>query len=172
MIRMKCPKCSRTAELPESLVDEEQRCFTCNVALQFADEKVAQGRAVARQHRYEGLIVGCFLGGAAIILIGTLGGKVGIAVTGAVGGAFLGALWGFVEGLLGGMEWSIVMLDSSWLSYWAKIIMGLGAIVGFVAGMLEWPDTAGQPGVLAAGTLGGLCLGGLLGMKWFGGTIR
>lgn len=163
-VLLKCPNCGQAAQLPDSVVDEGHRCFSCGVPLEIADQVVAHRRVAARQGQVRGLIAGALLGAVGVALVGALGGRVGFGIAAAVAGSLLGATSGFFEGLMGGTELAILMWDGSWLTYYAKACIVIGGAGGFVIGLVtELTAEHSRLGILAPATAGGLCLGGLLG---------
>lgn len=165
MILMKCPQCGKSAEAPEQFVDEGLKCYQCQVPLEIADSRVADGLKQQKLSQWLGLLIGAVVGGGGVLSAGLFGGEVGQAFAGAVAGAFLGIVVGFIEGLFSGLSWSVVMWDSGWLRYWAKFTMFVGGVVGLVLGATgELDEFYGTLAVPLGGAIGGLSFGGLIGM--------
>src|SRR5438477_6025385 len=163
MVLLKCPKCGRSAELPDDLVGEDHWCYVCHVGLEIADPTFIPRREMEWKGQLQSLVLGAMLGGCSILSIGVLGGDIGLAVATGVAGALLGCIWGFVDGLVGGIEWAALTWDGSWLTFWAKVNMVLGGVGGFWLGIFGVLRIREGPGVtIGLGVLGGLILGALL----------
>ncbi len=131
MVALQCPKCGKSAELPDDLVGEGHRCYTCNVYLEIADPTFIPQREMEWKVQLHTLLVGAMLGACSILSIGVFGGDVGLAVATGVAGALLGCIWGFVNGLSDGITWAALTWDGSWFTFWAKVNMVLGGVSGF-----------------------------------------
>jgi len=162
MVTLRCPKCGKSAELPDGLAGGDHRCYSCNVYLEFADPNFIPKQEKELKDQVYTSIVGAMLGACGIFSIGVLGGKVGLAVATGAAGALLGCVWGFLDGFVGGVQWAALMWDGSWFTFMAKINMVLGAIGGFMLGILGILK-GDRVEVIGVGVLGGLVLGGLLG---------
>ena len=165
MVLLKCPKCGRSAELPDDLVGEDHWCYACHVALEIADPTFIPRREMEWKGQLLSLVLGAMLGACCILSIGVFGGDIGLAVATGVAGALLGCIWGFVEGLFAGFGWAGLTWDGSWFTFMAKVYMVLGTVGGFLVGIFGvLRIREGDRGaVIGLGVLGGLILGGLLG---------
>src|SRR5260370_25289509 len=105
MVSLKCPKCGRSAELPDKLVDEGHRCYSCNVPLEITDPTFIPRRQMEWKGQLQTLVLGAMLGACCILSIGVFGGDFGLAVATGVAGALLGCIWGFVNGLVDAIQW-------------------------------------------------------------------
>jgi hypothetical protein len=162
MVALKCPKCGKSAELPDDLAAGDHRCYSCNVYLEYADPDFIPKRERDFKDQVYTSIIGAMLGACSILSIGVFGGKVGLAVATGVAGALLGCVLGFVSGLREGLGWAALTFDGSWFSFMAKVNMIFGAIGGFMLGILG--ILRGDPvELIGIGVFGGLVLGGLLG---------
>src|SRR5260370_2975984 len=100
MVSLKCPKCGRSAELPDKLVDEGHRCYSCNVPLEITDPTFIPRRQMEWKGQLQTLVLGAMLGACCILSIGVFGGDFGLAVATGVAGALLGCIWGLLTGFV------------------------------------------------------------------------
>jgi len=163
MVALKCPKCGKSAELPDGLAGGEHRCYSCNVYLQYADPSLIPKQEKEFKDQAYASILGAMLGACSILSIEVVGDKVGLAIAAGLAGALVGCLSGFINGLFDGLGWSTFMWDGSWFTFIVKMNMILGAIFGLLAAMFGELNDWSRDGVLALGVLAGFILGGLLG---------
>jgi len=164
MVALKCPKCGKSAELPDGLAAGDHRCFSCNVYLQYADPSFIPNQKKEFKDQVYASILGAMLGACSILSVSAFGGNLGIAVAVGAAGALLGCVSGFVSGMIDGVEWTVLMWDGSWFTFMVKVNMVLGLIGGFCWGIFgELKDEWGRGTVVGVGVLGGFVLGGLLG---------
>ena len=120
MVSLKCPKCGRSAELPDKLVDEGHRCYSCNVPLEITDPTFIPRRQMEWKGQLQTLVLGAMLGACCILSIGVFGGDFGLAVATGVAGALLGCIWGFVNGLVDGINGQLSRSTALGLLSWRK----------------------------------------------------
>jgi hypothetical protein len=170
MILLKCPRCGRTAEAPDELVDEGQQCYACNVPVVIASSEVDARRRQACEERFRGMVIGACLGTVLVPLVGATGGVVGMSIAGGVAGAVFGLTAGVLHGWLDALGWSALLADGSWGSWvraWVLVTMVLGCIWGVIAGASgELVEQNGWWATLIQSGFGGCCLGGFLGARW------
>ena len=93
-VALKCPKCGKSAELPDGLAGGDHRCYSCNVYLQYADPSFIPKQEKEFKDQAYASILGAMLGACSILSIEVLGDKVGLAIAAGLAGALVGCLSG------------------------------------------------------------------------------
>jgi hypothetical protein len=167
MILMKCPKCGREADAPDSIVDEGHKCYQCNIPLVLANEEIAVEREQTKENKMFGTAIGALMGLVFVLLFGLTGGPLGWGIVGAIACGFVAVLVGIFRGFLEGLVYAKVFSDITWVSYSMKLLLVMFALFGFIGGFFGGMNEKDHsPTVFLIGCIGGMCIGG-----WIGRTL-